>query len=337
MEPKRARRRGPRLLVCACLTIGLVFVGAATAPLHESARALPLTDLGVYKGAADPEGVAEFARWLGREPTWALDFLPADTWRSITTPGWYTRRWAESPYHVVYSVPLLPHAGTPTLERGAAGDYDRYFVRLAEELVEGGEGDAVIRLGWEFNGHWYRWSAAGHEDAFVAYWRRVVDAMRSVDGGRFAFDWSPSAGPNAMEAENAYPGDDYVDLIGLDLYDIGPKGEAPEERWDRLMTQPYGLEWHRRFATLHNKPMTYPEWGLWLDRDGDGGGDSPHFIEQMHRWTIGNNVAYQMYFDYDGSDGIRHELTSPAFRQAGERYRELFGLRPPLNPTRATR
>jgi hypothetical protein len=308
----------------------LVVAGPVNPSLDDAARALPLTDLGVYRGAADPEGVAEFGRWLGRDPTWALDYLPATSWKTIGDPSWIARRWSASPYKVVYSVPLLPDSGPATLERGAAGAYDHHFRRLARGLVEAGEGDAVVRLGWEFNGHWMRWAAAGQEAAFVEYWRNIVDAMRSVEGSSFVFDWCPSAGPNEAQAEEVYPGDAYVDVIGLDVYDLSADTSlSPAERWELLMTQAYGLEWHRRFAAGHGKPMSYPEWGLWPADDG-GGGDSPYFIEQMHRWTATNNIVYQMYFDYDGSDGVRHALSNPEYENAAARYRELFGLPLPL-------
>jgi hypothetical protein len=313
-----------RVVLCAFV----VALGAGN--VAPPAGALPLTDLGVYRGAADPEAVADFGRWLGREPSWALDFLPGTSWRTIARPRWFAQLWAESPYRVVYSVPLLPFSGDSSLRQGAAGVYDVYFEQLARGLVRAGEGDAVIRLGWEFNGDWFPWTAAGAEDAFVAYWQRVVDAMRSVDGASFSFDWSPSAGPNAMDADSAYPGDDYVDYIGLDVYDVTGKGsaESREQRWNTLMDQPFGLAWHAEFATAHGKPMTFPEWGLWLDEADGGGGDDPYFIEQMWRWTTLHDVTYQMYFDYDGSDGVQHELQSEALAEAGRRYRERFGLVP---------
>lgn len=311
--------------------IVLVVTAVVVAPGREGRRAgaLPLTDLGVYEGAADPGGVAEFGRWLGREPSWALDFLPGATWRSLTHPGWFAERWASSPYRVVYSVPMLPASGGATLRRGAAGAYDAYFTQLARALVDAGEGDAVIRLGWEFNGDWFPWAAAGREDAFVSYWRRVVDAMRSIEGASFEFDWSPSAGSNAMDASDAYPGDDYVDYVGLDVYDATQAPvQSPEERWEVLTTEPFGLEWHAGFASSHGKQMTFPEWGVWLDDDGHGGGDDPYFVEQMWRWTALHDVAYQMYFDYDGGDGVMHELDDPELEQSARRYRDLFGLLP---------
>ena len=54
----------------------------------------------------------------------------------------------------MYSVPLLPKDGS-TLAAGASGAYDAHFETMARELVAQGQGDAIIRLGWEFNGSWY--------------------------------------------------------------------------------------------------------------------------------------------------------------------------------------
>lgn len=306
-------------------TVGACVIGLALVPT-SAATALPATDLGVYRGAANPEAVAAFGRWLGRDPTWALDFLPADSWQTISRPEWFARRWADSPYRVVYSVPLLPSSGDATLAEGATGAYDGYFRRLARGLVDAGDGDAVIRLGWEMNGDWFRWSAAGHETEFVDYWRHVVDAMRSVEGAHFAFDWCPTAGPASMSASDAYPGDAYVDLIGLDVYDVGDPNLTPAQRWNALVAEPYGLDWQAGFAIEHAKPMTFPEWGLWLSSDGRGGGDDPYFVEQMWRWTASHDVAYEMYFDQDASE--THELTDPRLGDAARRYRALFGPLP---------
>lgn len=315
------RWHGKLMIVAACLGALVLDSGS------HMAAAFPLTDLGVYRGAGNPEGVADFGRWLGRDPSWALDFLPADGWRTITRPRWFARQWAGSHYRTVYSVPLLPD-GAGSLVQGASGAYDRYFEQLARGLVAEGEGDAVLRLGWEFNGDWFQWAAAGREQAFVDYWRRVVGVIRSVDGAEFSFDWCPSAGPNAMPADAAYPGDDVVDYVGLDVYDVtGEAAQSPEDRWNTLVNQPYGLEWHAAFAAQHGKPMTFPEWGLWLDDEGRGGGDDPYFVDQMWRWTATHDVAYQMYFDYDSGD-VEHELTGPHFGESAGRYRERFGLLP---------
>ena len=290
----------------------------------------PEAGLGVYRGGGATREVEAFGAWLGRSPAYALEYLPADSWTSIETPLWSVRRWAGSPYQVVYSVPLLPDTGG-TIASGASGAYDVHFVKLAALLVAYDQGDATLRLGWEFNGAWYRWSAQSDPAAFAAYWRRVVDAMRSVPGADFRFDWSATPGTNQFPLEQAYPGDAYVDVIGADLYDQSwyvEDRDDPVGRWQRMVTQPHGLDWFKAFADAHGKPMAFSEWGLSQRSDGRGGGDNPYFIERMYDWISNNNVAYQMYFDYDWSPDVRHAMTTGTFPLAAARYAELFGPLP---------
>ena len=42
--------------------------------------------------------------------------------------------------------------------------------------------------------------------------------MRSVPGQTFLFEWCPNHGRHAMDPTEAYPGDDVVDVIGMDVY-----------------------------------------------------------------------------------------------------------------------
>ena len=123
--------------------------------------------------------------------------------------------WAGSRRRTVYSTGLLPNNGQSTIALGAKGDYDRHFRRLAQNLVNAGENDAIIRLGWEFNLATSTWSTDRPAD-FVAYWRHIVKAMRSVPGQDFEFDWNPNVGATAYDATLYYPGKAYVDYIGVD-------------------------------------------------------------------------------------------------------------------------
>jgi hypothetical protein len=280
---------------------------------------------GVYRGAIDPGGVADYERWLGTEVGWALSFLPGSDWDSLASPTAWASAWTETPYRVVYSVPLLPETGG-SLQEGASGEYNDHFAGLGRTLIEHGEHDAVLRLGWEFNGDWTTWTAKDDPTAFAEYWRQIVHTMRGLPGAEFDFDWCPAAGPAAMPADLAYPGDAYVDYIGLDAYDIVSTAGVTdtERRWREVLEQPYGLLWHRDFAREHRKPMSYPEWGVWLRGDGLGGGDNPYYIEKMHEWIEDNDVAYHMYFDYDAPDGA-HRLDSGQFPRSESAFLERFG------------
>jgi hypothetical protein len=225
---------------------------------------------------------------------------------------------------VVYSIPLIPNTGG-TLQEGAGGAYNVHFRRLAETLVAHGEGDAVLRLGWEFNGDWMPWNARSDPGAYAAYWRQVVQTMRAVSGAQFKFDWCTNLGWPISNA--AYPGDAYVDYIGMDVYDTwwsDAERTNVAQRWQNMLEMQGGLRWHREFARAHGKRMTFPEWGLWIRPDGHGGGDNPYFIERMHEWISENDVAYHMYFEKDLSDG-EHRLMAGRFPEGAAAFRSLFG------------
>ena len=169
--------------------------------------------------------------------------------------------------------------------------------------------------------------------SFVVYWRRIVDAMRSVPGANFKFDWNPILG--GAPVEHLYPGDEYVDIIGLDIYDQiwNASWQDPVSRWQQMLWQPAGLVWHRDFAMAHGKHMSFPEWGLVSVNGDDGGGDNPYFIEKMYEWIGQNrdNVSYYAYFEFDGTIG-NHSLMSGEFPGSAAKFKELFVTEPPLIP-----
>jgi hypothetical protein len=60
---------------------------------------------------------------------------------------------------------MLPASGA-TLVEGAKGSYNATFARLAQRFVDHGQDNAIIRLGWEFNGNWYSWSDINDPQSF---------------------------------------------------------------------------------------------------------------------------------------------------------------------------
>ncbi|HSY15721.1 MAG TPA: hypothetical protein VK816_07020, partial [Jatrophihabitantaceae bacterium] len=190
------------------------------------------------------------------------------------------------------------------------------FVSMARNLVAGGLGTAVIRLGWEFNLPYYRWSVASAADAadFATAWRQIVTAIRGVPGERFSFDWSPSLSPAGINPALAYPGNRYVSDIGLDVYDWSEvPGENAAQRWDGLVGTGYGLQWQATFAASRGKPVAFAEWGLVYASYAPGyyGGDDPLFVQNMYNWFRTHNTAFEDYFDSDTSYGLDAGLNTP--------------------------
>jgi Glycosyl hydrolase family 26 len=285
----------------------------------------PSSLLGVYTGGGNAVGVDRFATWLGNPLDRALEFLDDRSWETIESPTWVTSQWNGRGYRMDISVPMFPASGG-SLTTGASGGYNSHFAKLGQTLVANGQANAIIRPGWEFNGSWFKWFAGSTPGVYAAYFRQIVNAMRSVPGQRFEFEWNPAIGTADVRLGKAYPGDQYVDYIGLDVYDQSwiPRWRSPAARWKSMMSQRFGLRWHRNFSARHGKPMTYPEWGLMTRSDGHGGGDNPYFISRMHEWIRTNNVANHYYFEWDAPDG-NHELASGQFPRSAARFRQLFG------------
>ena len=326
------RRPVPAQLAALC---ALFWVALSCTPASASS---PDATVGVFRGAVGVDAVGAWEAWLGRPAHRVVDFLARESWAKIAAPTWWADGWGASAYRdrMVYSVPMLPDTAS-TLPGGAAGAYDHHFGQLARLLIARGQGSATIRLGWEFNGGWYRWNAALAPVSFVTYWRRIVSAMRRQPGAAFKFDWCLNLGRGTVAPDKVYPGDAYVDYIGADVYDHGwqPGYQDHTKRWQELVEQPYGLRWHRDFARAHGKPLSFPEWGAVSDPAGHGGGDNPHFIRAMHDWIASNNVAYHSYFEYDTDKPIR--LMTGNFPAAAAEFRRLFGPAPtPSNPPRST-
>jgi Glycosyl hydrolase family 26 len=224
---------------------------------------------------------------------------------------------------MVWGVPMLPSGNHSTfgppadgasLARGAAGRYNRHFVLLAERLVAGGQGSSIIRLGWEFNGNWMSWAAKGQARNFVRYWRQIVDSMRSVPGANFQFEWNPDRGDLGVgNLANFYPGNAWVDIVGLDVYDCEwGHYPGPQAEWQHMVSEPYGLDWLASFGASHNKPLAFPEWGLgWTSGGMVGGGDNAYFVQQMAAWIATHDVVNAIGWER-GSNPLPDPATAPA-------------------------
>lgn len=183
----------------------------------------------------------------------------------------------------------------------ATGAFRTYGRQLASSLIHAGFGYAVVRLGPEMNGNWY-YDSLGATRASWREWAecfaQTVTAMRSVRGGHFLFDWNVNAGLRPIPLAAYYPGNRYVDIVGIDAYDTAPSNDLPPvgspARWPRIANEPYGLEAVYRFAAAHHKPLSLPEWGT---VSGANGGDDPSYVTHMAAFIASHDVSYQAWFD----------------------------------------
>ncbi|MEU1704020.1 glycosyl hydrolase [Streptomyces sp. NPDC005706] len=251
-----------------------------------------------------PLGVTRLSglrRWLGgTEPKVAHTYLPGGRWTDIEGPSGFLDAWArwrraQADRTLVLNVPMQERNEENVsddqvrelLRQGAAGEFDQHFRTLAERLVESKVPDTVLVLGWEMNGVTYTHRCGPDPAAWKTYWKRIVTVMRSVPGQRFRFDFTPSRGRDGVPWTECYPGDDTVDIIGMDAYDQ-PAGLTFGEQ----VKEPYGLRQHVDFAEAHHKPISYPEWGLFRN------GDNTDYMRGMLAWIEEHKPLYNTLTDY---------------------------------------
>jgi len=305
------------LMTAAFLAVPLAFASPASAD--------PL--MGVYKGAGC-DGAGRLPRYegvMGRKLDSVTDFFSSESWDSLMSGAtWALGCWQGKPYKLMIGVPLTVKGAT--LAQVAAGQYDDQFSKLGALLVAKGQANATLRLGWEFNGDWYPWAAGKDPASFKPAFRHVVSVLRATPGQHFAIAWNPSLGAGSASPDTFWPGDDVVDLVGIDFYNQSWRAQDtdPAVRWQGYLTTNYGLNWLASFSAAHGKPIIVPEWGTGTRPDGHGWGDDPLFIHNMAAWMRAHNVVAQNYWDFTASD-YDATMSAGKFPQTLAAYQAEFG------------
>ncbi len=272
--------------------------------------------LGVFVGN-NPSAVDNFERWLGAEVDSVHGYISLTDWTDfVSSAKWATTYvWSKIDRPTHWSIPLIVEGAS--LDAAARGDYNNYFRSVAQTLASYRPQDDKIhiRTGWEFNGYWFPWAAQGKEQAYIGAFRQFVDTFRSVSD-KFVFEWNVNRDNGGMDPAKAYPGDAYVDVIGMDFY-WNPQWDTadPNVGWDRILNEEIGLKWHKAFAAAHNKPMAYSEWGTTTNNAGP-------FIEKAKAWFESNNVVLQSYWDSNAD--YPGKLSDNSDPQSGAAYIKAF-------------
>ncbi len=310
-----------KVAVCSALISGIC------AGAHAST-------LGLHMGSdGSIEQYNDFSKWLGKSVRYRLTFVNGSSWDDIANPYFLssaTRAWLKSePSRVeVLSVPMLPNSGNHYQLRNIAdGSYDAYYKRLAENIASktGAPQRVIVRLGWELNGKWYPWSAVGTASEYKAAYRHIVRLMRSKCNV-LRFEWNVNWG-GTFDWTTAYPGDDVVDVMGMDIYDQYNKG------WDDVLDTYEGLAFFRNFAREHGKSEAYSEWGVSTKPSPVGHGDDTAYVQHMYDWIRagGGRVLYANYWNVpspgrtSGPNGVIYSDSSHVtVPRAAALYRKLF-------------
>lgn len=251
--------------------------------------------------AHTPERVLRHQAKIGHAIT-CLQVSPTrGSWSSILNT-WWLKKPAGFPTSGIFdvSVPLWQADGN--LNTAAAGGYNTQWQKLGQTLHAAAPG-SLVRPGWEFNLTGWPWHA---NKGNVAQWRaafRHAYSSLKAGGPSLLIEWNPNAGgPGPLTAvEDAWPGDDYVDVVALDSYDWWPPYTS-DTNWARHRDEYGGWKHWIDFARAHGKKFTVPEFGL-APGSTNGGGDNARFFEYVMPYLAANRdiIHAISYFDEPAS------------------------------------
>jgi len=206
-------------------------------------------------------------------------------------------------------------SGTWADAANGAYDTNLHQALAAIDANWGNKKTIFIRFGHEFNGDWYtKWlvNADNNEDykkAFARFSQMVHDDLVVAKGRDAKVVWPPNSDDhNGIKATDSWPGDQYVDVVGVDYYDWDEASN--QSKWDEVFNKtgtyggPAGIGAWQAFAREHGKPLSLPEWGT----TGSGPYDDPFFIQKMNEFFRANagtgpgQVWYEIYFNCKGYD-----------------------------------
>src|SRR4051812_22934686 len=310
----------------AAVAVAVALVSTAFAVLAPTANAA-CTSHGllcperIYVGASvegwlsDPAAADAFTEATGVSPSVAMYFydfggrIDTTALRRLSDAGRLPMMTWEPWNHTT------PSANPYSLQAIAAGEFDAYLSAQGKALAAVGA-PVAVRFAHEMNGSWYRWGQGvnGNTAAdYVAAYRHVHDVVSAAGATNVVWVWSPItviSRPNVPLAP-LYPGDGYVDWLGLSVYFSNPgatyAADIPStlREFDRIapskplyVTESSVLPGPNRPALIHDLIsglLTIPNLvGLtWFNHD--------------------TNHDYRIDNDPPAADQLAQELSSPNF------------------------
>jgi hypothetical protein len=278
----------------------------------------------------DTAHVDSFCTARGRLCRVAHTYTDRSSYSAMTSgTAWTFDNFATFPGALVISQGLVPTGGAADMAGCATGEFDSDWRAFGTLMTDAGRADSIVRLGWEFNESTMPWRGL-NAATYVACFRHAATAIRAT-APKVLIDWTVNAHHTPSNlcrgvSTNCYPGDTYVDIIGIDNYDHYPSSPT-KAAFDRTANRPEGLTWLYKFARAHLKPFSVGEWGV----SRLGGGDNPNFITWMHSWFAAHapDLAYEAYFTNCDTGGVQSSLfdTSTDCRrnlQSAREYRSLY-------------
>ena len=180
------------------------------------------------------------------------------------------------------------------------GEYDDYL-RSYAEIVSEFDHPVLFRLANEMNGDWCAYSGyQTGKDAvvFCEFYRYVYRIFEEANADNVIWVWNPNGESKPPfrwnDALAYYPGDEYVDVIGLTAYNTGNYYADVGEKWSTFKELYDDL--YANYCQLFGQPLMITEFSC-----ASAGGDKAAWIEDMFN-EIQNYPEIKLAIWWDGCD-----------------------------------
>jgi beta-mannanase len=280
-----------------------LFLSACPATSTEELDAIPGAYFGTFYGQSS-SSLALYKK-IGKMPAISAQYLG---WADGFADGYYKSNAMVGRISFItweYNARPGPEYKDRTLDAITDGLYDEYLSNWAQNAAAF-EKPIFLRWGHEMNGDWYLWGGANNgggtldgygdpktpdgPERFVDAYRYIHDLFLENGAENVIWVWCPNAPFSALdvsygsdgwnEAENYYPGDEYVDWMCFDGYNWGTSsfGQQFNSRWtsfDEIFADSYD----RLQAISLGKPIIIGEFAS----TEDGGDKADWIIDAFNR------------------------------------------------------
>jgi len=137
------------------------------------------------------------------------------------------------------------------------GNFDKYIAKWAKD-AKSWRYPFFLRFAHEMNGNYYPWSEqvnSNQPGEYMQAWKHVHDIFTKNDVTNATWVWSPNISyPGSSSIPPLYPGDDYLDWIGIDGYNWGVVQDHTWQSFTEIFKQTYD-----EITALSQKPVMIAE------------------------------------------------------------------------------
>ena len=245
--------------------------------ISENGKKIMPPETGVYTGAFPDMGSTEdsvtFARLkayenlTGHKPQWV--YFSNNWFGGIKFPGNEVRIIKD--FGSVPFIRMMPRSDFSdtksdpvySIQKISSGKFDKELTVWARDAIKYDE-PLMVEFGTEVNGNWFPWSGFNNgkdPEKFKKAYIHIIELFRNEGVKNITwvfhvnYESTPDEKWNSMKAY--YPGDDYIDWIGMSIYGV----QKPGDDWINI-SEIFDGAYKRLSEISDNKPLGVFEFGV---------------------------------------------------------------------------